>query len=132
MKARSARAYWECLPIVVVVLACSACICRLRFTPAVVGFADRAGAGRLVCYTSKSCPARRHLADHSCSSALPGLLAGGSAAAESWDRAVYAADLGWLLASIVIATSLRFGLQMKGQKYAAVASAAIIMVLSRC
>ncbi|WP_142888637.1 DMT family transporter, partial [Klebsiella pneumoniae] len=36
---------------------------------------------------------------------------------------------GWLLASIVIATSLRFGLQMKGQKYAAVASAAIIMVL---
>jgi len=34
-----------------------------------------------------------------------------------------------LLASILIATSLRFGLQLQGQKHAAVANAAIIMVL---
>ena len=35
----------------------------------------------------------------------------------------------WLVASMLIATSLRFGLQIQGQKYAAVASAALIMVL---
>ena len=46
-----------------------------------------------------------------------------------WDQPFTLPTFGWLLASIVIATSLRFGLQMKGQKYAAVASAAIIMVL---
>ncbi len=52
-----------------------------------------------------------------------------SAAVERWDQPMTLPTLGWLVASIVIATSLRFGLQMKGQKYAAVASAAIIMVL---
>ncbi len=52
-----------------------------------------------------------------------------SAAVETWDQPFTLPTFGWLLASIVIATSLRFGLQMKGQKYAAVASAAIIMVL---
>ncbi len=62
--------------------------------------------------------------------AITGLVGLGiSAAVETWDQPFTLPTFGWLLASIVIATSLRFGLQMKGQKYAAVASAAIIMVL---
>ncbi|MCQ4033899.1 hypothetical protein FK513_28215, partial [Klebsiella pneumoniae] len=36
-----------------------------------------------------------------------------SAAVERWDQPMTLPTLGWLVASIVIATSLRFGLQMK-------------------
>ncbi|KIZ33133.1 membrane protein, partial [Raoultella ornithinolytica] len=63
--------------------------------------------------------------------AITGLVGLGiSAAVETWDQPFTLPTFGWLLASIVIATSLRFGLQMKGQKYAAVASAAAITVNS--
>ncbi len=48
---------------------------------------------------------------------------------EHWTQPFTATTALWLVASILIATSLRFGLQLQGQKYAAVASAAIIMVL---
>ncbi len=48
---------------------------------------------------------------------------------EHWTQPFTASTAMWLVASIFIATSLRFGLQIQGQKYAAVASAALIMVL---
>ena len=52
-----------------------------------------------------------------------------SIAVEPWPTDVSAEVMGWLLASIVIATSLRFFLQVKAQSLAPLAHAAIIMTL---
>ncbi|WP_020682118.1 DMT family transporter [Marinobacterium rhizophilum] len=48
---------------------------------------------------------------------------------ESWDMPVSWDGIGWLLASILIATSLRFFLQIKAQGMASASHAAIIMTL---
>jgi len=58
---------------------------------------------------------------------LIALLASGLT--ESWDRSVSWEGIGWLLASILIATSLRFFLQIKAQGMASASHAAIIMTL---
>ncbi len=49
--------------------------------------------------------------------------------AEAWPAAVSAGVLGWLAASILIATSLRFFLQIQAQGMAPVSHAALIMTL---
>ena len=48
---------------------------------------------------------------------------------ETWPSAISGNVIGWLLASILIATSLRFSLQTYGQGLAPVSHAALIMVL---
>ncbi len=58
---------------------------------------------------------------------LISLLASGLT--ESWSGPVSGAGIGWLLASVLIATSLRFFLQIKAQGMASVSHAAIIMTL---
>ncbi|MCL6269766.1 DMT family transporter [Sansalvadorimonas sp. 2012CJ34-2] len=58
---------------------------------------------------------------------LAGLIT--SAMVETWPAEVSGEIIGWLLASILIATSLRFSLQTYGQSLAPVSHAALIMVL---
>lgn len=52
-----------------------------------------------------------------------------SLSVERWPTAVDGSVLGWLLASIVIATSLRFYLQIKAQSMASAGHAAVILTL---
>lgn len=52
-----------------------------------------------------------------------------SAVVEPWPTAVDPHVLGWLMASILIATSLRFFLQLKAQSLASVSHASLIMTL---
>ena len=102
MKVRPPRAWWECLPIAVVGLGLLSLHMPIAFHPSQGWFLLTALVQSIwFCYTSR------------CAREVP----------------LIPLTTVQLVASIVIATSLRFGLQMKGQKYAAVASAAIIMVL---
>jgi drug/metabolite transporter (DMT)-like permease len=48
---------------------------------------------------------------------------------ETWSLSISGAGIGWLLASVLIATSLRFFLQIKAQGMASASHAAIIMTL---
>lgn len=48
---------------------------------------------------------------------------------EKWSSTVSWVTLGWVVASILIATILRYALQLIGQKYVPVGNAAIIMIL---
>lgn len=48
---------------------------------------------------------------------------------EDWPTMVSLTTLGWLAASVLIATSFRYALQLVGQKYVSVGNAAIIMIL---
>ncbi|SAQ11765.1 drug/metabolite transporter permease [Klebsiella oxytoca] len=131
MKARPARAYWECLPIAVVGLGLLSLHMPIAFHPSQGWFLLTALVQSIwFCYTSKSAREVPLIPLTTVQLGITGIVGlGVSAAVESWDQPFTLPTFGWLLASIVIATSLRFGLQMKGQKYAAVASAAIIMVL---
>lgn len=58
-----------------------------------------------------------------------GLALLGSTLSERWPSAVSGEVIGWLMASILIATSLRFFLQIKAQSMAPVSHAALIMTL---
>ncbi|PLO61678.1 EamA family transporter, partial [Klebsiella michiganensis] len=131
MKARPARAYWECLPIAVVGLGLLSLHMPIAFHPSQGWFLLTALVQSIwFCYTSKSAREVPLIPLTTVQLGITGIVGLGiSAAVESWTQPFTLPTFGWLLASIVIATSLRFGLQMKGQKYAAVASAAIIMVL---
>ena len=48
---------------------------------------------------------------------------------ESWPSSISLITLMWLIVSIVIATILRFVLQLVGKKYIPVSNAVIIMIL---
>lgn len=61
-----------------------------------------------------------------CTGAVAFLL---SLAFERWPQQVALSTWGWILASILIATSLRFWLQLKGQSMTSAANAALIMIL---
>jgi drug/metabolite transporter (DMT)-like permease len=131
MKTRPARAYWECLPLAIVGLALLSLHMPIAFHPSQGWFLLTALVQSIwFCYTSRCAREVPLIPLTAVQLGITGLVGLAiSAAFESWDRPFTLPTFGWLLASIVIATSLRFGLQMKGQKYAAVASAAIIMVL---
>lgn len=51
-----------------------------------------------------------------------------SYAFESWPNSISEKTVGWLVASIIIATTLRFLLQLMGQKYTSAENASIIMI----
>ena len=131
MKTRPARAYWECLPVAIVGLGLLSLHMPIAFHPSQGWFLLTALVQSIwFCYTSRCARDVPLIPLTTVQLAITGVVGLGiSAAVETWDQPFTLPTFGWLLASIVIATSLRFGLQMKGQKYAAVASAAIIMVL---
>lgn len=52
-----------------------------------------------------------------------------SAGFEQWPDAIPAVTWGWFAASVLLATSLRFGFQTVGQKFSDVGNAALIMML---
>lgn len=52
-----------------------------------------------------------------------------SAGVETWPASLSAATIGWVAASVVLATCLRFFLQVKAQSMASVSHAALIMTL---
>lgn len=131
LKARPARAYWECLPVAVIGLALLSLHTPVTFHPSQGWFLLTAFVQSIYfCYTSRCArevPLLPLTAVQLAITGIAGLLL--SVLFESWTQP-FSVDTGmWLAASILIATSLRFGLQLQGQKYAAVASAAIIMVL---
>lgn len=131
MKVRPPRAWWECLPIAVVGLGLLSLHMPIAFHPSQGWFLLTALVQSIwFCYTSRCAREVPLIPLTTVQLAITGIVGLTiSAAVERWDQPMTLPTFGWLVASIVIATSLRFGLQMKGQKYAAVASAAIIMVL---
>ncbi|WP_313021752.1 DMT family transporter [Atlantibacter hermannii] len=131
MRVRPARAYWECLPVAAIGLA-------LLSLHSPVSFHDSQGWFLLTalvqsisfCYTSRCAREVPLIPLTTAQLMMTGLV--GLALTASFEHFTQPFDLSialWVLASIFIATSLRFALQLQGQKYAAVASAALIMVL---
>lgn len=131
MGVRPARAYWECLPLAFIGLALLSLHTPIVFHPSQGWFLLTAFVQSIsFCYTSRiarDVPLLPLTAVQLAVTGLAGVLI--SLSFEHWTQPFTASTGMWLAASILIATSLRFGLQLQGQKYAAVASAAIIMVL---
>lgn len=131
MNTRPARAYWECLPVAIIGLALLSLHTPITFHPSQGWFLLTAFVQSInFCYTSRCArevPLLPLTAVQLAVTGIAGLLI--SALFEAWTQTFTATTGMWLVASIFIATSLRFALQLQGQKYAAVASAAIIMVL---
>lgn len=130
-KLRPARAYWECLPIAVAGLALLSLQVPIDFHPSHGWWLLTAVAQSVwFVYTSqhaRGVPAIPLTAVQLGVTAAVALTL--SALTESWSEPISLPTIGWLLASALIATSLRFAIQVQGQKYAAVASAAFIMML---
>ncbi|WP_039058867.1 DMT family transporter [Enterobacter sp. Bisph1] len=131
MKNRPARAWWECLPVAMIGLALLSLQFPITFHASQGWFLLTAFVQSIsFCYTSRCArevPLLPLTAVQLAITGIAGLTI--SALFETWTQPVSSTTALWLVASILIATSLRFGLQLQGQKYAAVASAAIIMVL---
>lgn len=131
MRVRPARAYWECLPVAIVGLGLLSLHVPLSFHPSQGWFLLTAVAQSIsFCYTSRCAREVPLLPLTAAQLAITGIVGLSiSALSEHWTQPFTSTTAWWLLASILIATSLRFGLQLQGQKHAAVANAAIIMVL---
>lgn len=131
MRIRPARAFWECLPIAVVGLALLSLHLPIRFHPSQGWFLLTAIAQSLsFCYTSRCArdvPLISLTAVQLAVTGGIGLLL--TLSLETPPHSMTLPTVLWVVASILIATSLRFGLQLQGQKDAAVANAAIIMML---
>lgn len=131
MRVRPARAYWECLPVAAVGLGLLSLHSPVTFHPGQGWFLLTALAQSIsFCYTSRCAREVPLIPLTTAQLMITGII--GLTLSASVETVTQPLDTGimlWLLASIFIATSLRFALQLQGQKYAAVASAAIIMVL---
>ncbi len=130
-KTRPPRVYWECLPIAVAGLALLSLQAPVEFHPSQGWWLLTALAQSVwFVYTSQHAPGVPVIPLTAVQLATTAVVALAlSAATESWSQPVGLPTIGWLLASALIATSLRFAIQIRGQKYAAVASAAFIMML---
>jgi drug/metabolite transporter (DMT)-like permease len=131
MGARPARAYWECLPVAIIGLALLSLHTPIVFHPSQGWFLLTAFVQSIsFCYTSRVAREVPLIPLTTVQLAVTGAVGVlFSLLFEHWTQPFTASTAMWLVASIFIATSLRFGLQIQGQKYAAVASAALIMVL---
>ncbi|MGK9175694.1 DMT family transporter [Yokenella regensburgei] len=131
MGVRPARAYWECLPVAVIGLALLSLHTPIVFHPSQGWFLLTAFVQSIsFCYTSRLARDVPLIPLTTVQLAVTGSIGVFfSLLFEHWTQPLTAPTIMWLVASIFIATSLRFGLQIQGQKYAAVASAALIMVL---
>ena len=131
MRVRPARAYWECLPVAGIGLALLSLHSPVSFHPSQGWFLLTALVQSIsFCYTSRCAREVPLIPLTTAQLMMTGLVGlAVSASVEHITQPFSWSIVLWVLASIFIATSLRFALQLQGQKYAAVASAALIMVL---
>ncbi len=131
MQIRPARAYWECLPLAVIGLALLSLRVPVQFHASQGWFLLTAIVQSIsFCYTSRCARLVPLIPLTTVQLGITGICGLAiSLCFESWPQPFTATTAAWLVASILIATSLRFGLQLQGQKYAAVSSAALIMLL---
>lgn len=131
LQARPARCFWISLPVGMVGLALLTLKHDITFEPSQFLFLGSAILQAIYfCYNTKYAawvPVRPLAA---CQLTCTGLIAGVlSWSLESWPQQVPTSAWGWLAASVLLATSLRFWLQLKGQSMTTAASAALIMLL---
>lgn len=129
LRTAPARAFWFSLPAGIAGLALLTLKSDLHFEHSQLLFLCAALIQAIYfCFTTRFaaiipvCPlAAVQLA---CTGSLAGIL---SLASESWPSQVEPMLWGWLVASVLLATSLRFWLQLKGQSMTSAANAALII-----
>lgn len=132
LKIRPSRYFWQALPIAVLGLACLALFKgQIQFKSSQLWFLAAAIVQAIYfCYTSlyaRSLPVLPLTAIQLACTGVIGLVL--SLLLEQWPTTISASTLAWFAASAIIATSLRFILQLVGQKNTTAANAAIIMIL---
>ncbi|MEI9748724.1 DMT family transporter [Moellerella wisconsensis] len=132
LKIRPARYFWQALPVAIMGLACLTLFkAQVEFKSSQLWFLAAALAQAIYfCYTSlyaRSIPIFPLTAIQLTCTGTIGLIL--SVLFENWTAEFSSVTLLWFLASVVIATCLRFILQLIGQKSTTTANAAIIMIL---
>lgn len=132
LKNKPSRYFWEALPVAVLGLACLTLFkAQLEFKPSQLWFLGAAIVQAIYfCYTSlyaRSVPIFLLTAIQLACTGVVGIVL--SLFLEDWPSSFTITTVIWFIASVVIATSLRFVLQLIGQKNTTAANAAIIMVL---
>ncbi|MBJ7221027.1 MULTISPECIES: DMT family transporter [unclassified Brenneria] len=131
MKARPLRAFWECLPVAMVGLGLLSLRQPVEFHASQGWFLLAAIAQAIAfCHTSRCArevPLIPLTTIQLACTGFSGLVL--TLIFEEWSQPFTLTTGLWLLVSIFIATCLRFGLQLQGQKHTTAANAAIIMIL---
>ncbi|MTB80797.1 EamA family transporter [Providencia stuartii] len=132
LKIRPTRYFWQALPVAVLGLACLTLFKgQVQFKSSQLWFLAAAIVQAIYfCYTSvyaRSVPVLPLTAIQLACTGVVGLTL--SLLLEEWPTTLAPSILMWFIASVVIATSLRFILQLIGQKNTTAANAAIIMIL---
>ncbi|HBO23884.1 MULTISPECIES: DMT family transporter [unclassified Providencia] len=132
LKSKPSRYFWEALPVAILGLACLTLFkAQLEFKASQLWFLGAAIVQAIYfCYTSlytRSVPILPLTAMQLACTGVVGLVL--SAFLEQWPTNLTTPTIMWFIASVVIATSLRFVLQLIGQKNTTAANAAIIMIL---
>lgn len=132
LKIRPSRYFWEALPIAILGLACLTLFTgQVQLKSSQLWFLAAAIVQAIYfCYTSlytRSVPLLPLTTIQLACTGSVGLIL--SFFLEEWPTTLSTTTLMWFAASVVIATSLRFILQLIGQKNTTTANAAIIMIL---
>ncbi|OAT53887.1 DMT family transporter [Providencia heimbachae] len=132
LKNRPSRYFWEALPVAILGLACLTLFkAQLEFKASQLWFLGAAIVQAIYfCYTSlyaRSVPILPLTTIQLACTGVVGLVL--SLFLEQWPSSLALSTVIWFIASVVIATSLRFVLQLLGQKNTTAANAAIIMIL---
>lgn len=132
LKIRPSRYFWEALPIAILGLACLTLFTgQVQLKSSQLWFLAAAIVQAIYfCYTSlytRSVPLLPLTTIQLACTGSVGLIL--SFFLEEWPTTLSMTTLMWFAASVVIATSLRFILQLIGQKNTTTANAAIIMIL---
>lgn len=132
LKIRPSRYFWEALPIAILGLACLTLFTgQVQLKSSQLWFLAAAIVQAIYfCYTSlytRSVPLLPLTTIQLACTGSVGLIL--SFFLEEWPTTLSTTTLMWFVASVVIATSLRFILQLIGQKNTTTANAAIIMIL---
>ncbi|ELX8378890.1 DMT family transporter [Providencia vermicola] len=132
LKIRPTRYFWQALPVAVLGLACLTLFKgQIQFKSSQLWFLAAAIVQAIYfCYTSvyaRSVPILPLTTIQLACTGIVGLML--SFFLEEWPTTIATSTLMWFIASVVIATSLRFILQLIGQKNTTAANAAIIMIL---
>lgn len=132
LKNKPSRYFWEALPVAIIGLACLTLFkAQLEFKASQLWFLGAAIVQAIYfCYTSLYTRMVPLLPLTTIQLATTGIVAIVlSLFLEEWPTSLTTPTVMWLAASVVIATSLRFVLQLIGQKNTTAANAAIIMIL---
>lgn len=132
LKSKPSRYFWEALPVAILGLACLTLFkAQLEFKASQLWFLGAAIVQAIYfCYTSlytRSVPILPLTTMQLACTGIVGLVL--SLFLEQWPASLTTPTIMWFVASVVIATSLRFVLQLIGQKNTTAANAAIIMIL---